>query len=299
MNRRNFVKQTSYLTIGISVFGSISWKDHSYVGDTITTTDILGPFYRPGAPFRINLNPENFNGEVLYLSGKIKKEDGKTPMKNCLIEIWQCREDGFYDNVSDEFLYRASQKTDKNGFYQFITAIPVPEPTDETLTVFRPAHIHMRISAKGQQDLITQIYFYGDPNSPTDPSTKSESAAKRILTVKRIGDKQSEIQFDITLKKQYLPESNVFHKVSGVYKMNDGTMMEFYRDGDLLFYKINNQIWGGLAYSGNNTFGGKQDDTEARFELQEKGGAKVWFRFSRRKEKKLEGTKILMYNNEQ
>ena len=78
--------------------------------------------------------------------------------------------------------------------------------------------------------------------------------------------------------------------------MSDATMMEFYRSGDLLFYKTNNQIWGGLAYSGNNTFGGKGTDTEARFELQTNGGAKVWFRFSRRREIKLEGTKVLRYD---
>ncbi len=77
--------------------------------------------------------------------------------------------------------------------------------------------------------------------------------------------------------------------------MADGTMMEFYRDGDLLFYKTNGQIWGGLAYIGNNTFGGKENDTEARFELQTKGDVKVWFRFSRRKETKIEGSKVLMY----
>lgn len=77
--------------------------------------------------------------------------------------------------------------------------------------------------------------------------------------------------------------------------MTDGTMMEFYRNGDLLFYKTNGQIWGGLAYHGNNTFGGTENDTEAKFELQTGNGTKVWFRFSRRRETRLEGTKVLMY----
>ena len=110
-----------------------------------------------------------------------------------------------------------------------------------------------------------------------------------------MADKKSEIHFDLILKKEYLAENNVYQKISGLYKMSDGTTMEFYREGDLLFYKTNNQIWGGLAYNGNNTFGGKDDHTEARFELLPKGGAKVWFRFSRRKETRLEGTKFMMY----
>lgn len=295
MDRRDFVKQTSYLTIGMGMFGSISWENGKYVGNTITTTDILGPFYRPNAPFRTNLNPKDFSGEILHLSGTVVKKDGKTPMSDCLIEVWQCNSNGYYDNISDEYAYRGSQKTNKAGAYHFITAIPVPEPVDQKLTVFRPAHIHLRISAQGQQDLITQIYFQGDQYLATDPSTKSDLAINRILAIKKISNKESEIKFDFRLRDEYLPENSVYHLVSGVYKMNDGTLMEFFHESDLLFYKINSQIWGGLAYAGNSTFGGEKDDTEARFELQTKNEVKVWFRFSRRKETKLEGQKVFMY----
>ncbi|QHT65804.1 hypothetical protein GXP67_03550 [Rhodocytophaga rosea] len=77
--------------------------------------------------------------------------------------------------------------------------------------------------------------------------------------------------------------------------MNDGSMMEFYKEGNLLFYKTNNQIWGGLAYSGNNTFIGGVNDTEAIFELLPQGKANLRFRFSRRRELKLEGSKIYSY----
>jgi hypothetical protein len=79
--------------------------------------------------------------------------------------------------------------------------------------------------------------------------------------------------------------------------MNDKSMMEFYKEGDFLFYKTNNQIWGGLSYRGNNTFKGGVNDTEAKFEVLTRREAKVQFRFSRRKETKLEGTKILNYEN--
>jgi protocatechuate 3,4-dioxygenase beta subunit len=295
MQRKEFVKQTSIMAIGIGVFGKLEWNNDHFTGDTPTTSDILGPFYRPGAPFRENLNPADFKGEILHLSGSIFKEDGKTPMKNCLIEIWQCKQDGFYDNVSDDFLYRASQNVEASGRYHFITTTPIPYPNDERKDVFRPAHIHIRISAEGQQDLITQIYLKGDPYLESDPSTKSELSINRILSIKQLKDRESEIKFDIVLKKEYVADDNVFHKVSGIYKMSDMSMMEFYRDGDFLFYKTNNQIWGGLSYSGNNTFTGGVNSTEARFELLTQGEAKVQFRFSRRKETKLEGTKLLNY----
>ena len=75
------------------------------------------------------------------------------------------------------------------------------------------------------------------------------------------------------------------------------SMVEFYRDGDLLFYKTNNQIWGGLSYAGNNTFVGGVNDTEAKFELLAQGKAKVQFKFIRRKKTELEGIKVLVYKN--
>lgn len=295
MLRKEFLKQTGLFAIGIGAFGKLKWDNNQFLADTPTTTDILGPFYRPNAPFRTNLNPANFNGHILHLSGTIYKKDGITPINNCLMEIWQCKEDGFYDNVSDDFLYRASQRVRSSGKYNFITTPPIPYPTEVGGTIFRPAHIHMRISVEGQQDLITQIYLNGDPYLETDPSTKSELCINRILPLKKKKDNESEIKFDIILRKEYVPDSAIFHKVCGVYQMSDKTMMEFYRDGDLLFYKINNQIWGGLSYIGNNSFEGGVNDTEANFELLPQGRAKVKFRFSRRREIKIEGIKALDY----
>jgi len=295
MQRKEFIKQTGIVAIGVGAFGRIQWNDDHFTGDTPTTTDILGPLYRPGAPFKENLNPADFKGELLHLSGTIYKEDGKTPMNNCLMEIWQCKQDGLYDNVSDDFLYRASQKVGTNGQYHFITTPPIPYPTEEGGQIFRPAHIHMRISAEQQQDLITQIYLKGDPYLASDPSTKSELSINRILSIKKLNPSESEIKFDIVLKKEYVPDVNIFHKVGGIYKMSDNSMMEFYRDGDFLFYKTNNQIWGGLSYIGNNTFVGGVNDTEANFELFSQGEAKLKFRFSRRRETKLEGKKIFDY----
>ena len=296
MQRRTFIEGMGLFAIGMGAFGSINWREGRFVGDSPTTTDILGPWYRPGAPFRKNLNPAGFKGEILQLSGTVLKENGKTPMNNCLIEIWQCNRDGLYDNTSDEFVYRASQKVSRNGTYSFVTGIPVAYPSEADPTQYRPAHIHMRISAEGQQDLITQLYFKGDPNLETDPSTKSPLSINRILPLTNVRDNESAIQFDVILRKEYLPNDRVFHQVSGIYKMSDNSMMEFYREGDLLFYKRNNQISGGLSYRDANTFTGGVNDTEAIFELQQQGNATVRFRFSRRRETRLTGTKIVHYN---
>ena len=153
MQRRKFIKDAGAVAFGMGVFGNIARSGNSFVGDSPTTTDILGPLYRPGAPIKQNLNPKDFNGEALHLFGTIYKEGGNTPAANCLIEIWQCRGDGIYDNLSDEYEYRGSQKVGSNGKYHFITTKPVAYPVEEGSSVFRPAHIHLRISSIGQQDL--------------------------------------------------------------------------------------------------------------------------------------------------
>jgi hypothetical protein len=115
------------------------------------------------------------------------------------------------------------------------------------------------------------------------------------LSIKKKKEKENELRFDIVLKKEYVPDEMVFQKVAGTYRMSDKSIMEFYRDGDFLFWKWNGQVRGGLSYSGNNSFVGGVNDTEARFELQIKGNAKLWFRFERRRKLTLEGTKLINY----
>jgi hypothetical protein len=56
-------------------------------------------------------------------------------------------------------------------------------------------------------------------------------------------------------------------------------------------------VRGGLSYNGNNTFVGGVNDTEAKFELQPKGKAKLHFRFERKREVKLQGEKLIDYKS--
>ena len=169
MQRRTFIKNSSLTVLSISVFGGLNWNGKSFEGDTPTTTDILGPFYRPGAPLKTNLILPNSKGTPVVLKGTIFKEDGKTPINNALVEIWHCDENEIYDNASDEYKYRSGQKTKRDGKYAFTSILPVPykaDPKDESS--WRPAHIHLRVSVPNQQDLITQIYFKGGKYVETD-----------------------------------------------------------------------------------------------------------------------------------
>lgn len=300
MKRREFFKDTGLVAIGIGVLGKVSWSNDRYVGDTPTTTDLLGPYYRPGAPARININAKGYTGKQFHISGTVFKPDGKTPYKDCTIEIWQCDENEVYDNLSPDYNYRGKQTTGADGKYHFIGMHPIPYPVMPGSPLMRPAHIHLLVSAPGQQDLITQIYLEGDPHLKKDIGAKSPDAVKRILKISRNSKNEEAINFDIVMAKEFKPDNAAFEKLTGVYQMNDGSIMEFYRREDFLFLKWNSQIWEGLSYKGNNNFsGGADKSTIANFELLSNGSVKVKVNVMSiiKGEMNLEGEKVFEYGS--
>lgn len=275
MKRRNFVKKSAMTAFSVAAFGAINWNGKSFEGDSVTTTDILGPFYRPGSPMRSNLIPPGSTGEVMNLSGMVFQKDGKTPLSNALIEAWQCDEHEKYDNTSDDYRFRGAVKTGNDGKYQFKTIIPVPYKDGET---WRPAHVHFRISSADHQDLITQIYFKGDPHIEKDPAAASSKAVKRILEIKKNANKESEVKFDVVMGKSFPLDDTGYRKITGLYQLKNG-MAEFNREDDLLLMKYNGQLMEGLTYIGNNTFEGGLGYVKVKFEILSDGGVKATINF--------------------
>ena len=294
MKRRRFIRDSSLLAFSVGVFGKIKWDGHGYVGEDPTTTDILGPFYRPGAPFRTDLVQPQTKGEILHFGGTILGKDGK-PVQHALVEIWHCNENGVYDNLSDDYIYRASFTTGSDGKYHFRTILPVPYQAGATLT--RPAHIHMRISGTKLQDLVTQVYFKGDKHIPEDMSSSDPRSLNRILDISKNEQNEKVVAFDIRLREEYVLDVASFKKVTGLYQMSDRSMAEFYRDGDQLFVKMNGQIMEAMDYKGNNSFEGGLGQIKLKFELLNDGGAKVKVDYVNddRKTITIEGSKMLKY----
>ena len=295
MQRRSFIKNSSLTVLSISVFGGLNWNGKTFEGDTQTTTDILGPFYRPGAPLRTNLIQPNSKGAPVVLKGSIFKEDGKTPINNALVEIWHCDENEIYDNASDEYKYRGGQKTKVDGKYEFKSILPVPykaDPKDETS--WRPAHIHMRVSVPNQQDLITQLYFKDGKYVDTDKWASDPKAVNRILTISKKNSGGSEIIFNVIMSKEIPLDKKVYDKVTGLYDVGEGNFYEFVKNDDLLFMKQNGQLRASLKYIGNNTFEGGIGFPKVTFELQKDGVVKVVI--VRTATLSLNGIKYLKYN---
>jgi catechol 1,2-dioxygenase len=299
MDRRAFIQHSAVLAVGVSAFGKIAWSNDRYIGNSPTTTDILGPFYRPGAPMRTNINPAGYSGKVLHFYGTVFKEDGVTPYGNCSIEVWQCDMDMKYDNTSDEFKYRGRQITGTDGKYHFTTAIPVPYPAGDNGKIWRPAHIHMVVKGKGQQDLITQVYFTGDPYLQSDSASASPEAKGRILNIERKSEGVDQLSFDVVMRNEFRLDAAAVKKLCGIYAMNDKSLMEFYEVGNMLYLKWNGQIREALSYTGNNQFvSGGSGRTTAKFQIAANGDARVrvnFFRLADKVDVPLEGVKTLSY----
>lgn len=105
-----------------------------------TSPDMLGPFYKPGAPVRAKV------GEGYVLRGVVRSSRDCSPIKGAQIEFWLADPDGRYDD-----LHRATVFSNDSGSYRFESNFPPAYYS-------RPPHIHIRISAEGYRTLVTQHY---------------------------------------------------------------------------------------------------------------------------------------------
>jgi protocatechuate 3,4-dioxygenase beta subunit len=284
MKRRIFLKEAVLGAVAISTAGFIRFNGTNYEGDCETTTDILGPFYRPDAPVRANMRINNLAGQLVVLSGQIKHKDCKTPLKNACVELWHCDAKGVYDNDSPDFKYRAKTYCDAKGNYSFKTIIPVPY--DVGNGTIRPAHYHVLISAAGYQSLITQLYFTGDPYLSKDSSSSSPAAKRRILDIKNGRNGEKTVSFNVTMMEKLPADVGVIDRLVGIYTYtNDNKKSEeFYKKDGMIWIKDGSSINGGypLEYSGNNTFEDYGRDNKYQFIIQESGLIKLSYSSLRR-----------------
>jgi protocatechuate 3,4-dioxygenase beta subunit len=105
-----------------------------------TRPDMLGPYYEPNAPVRTSV------GSGYVLSGAVLGADGCEPVRDARIEFWLANPGGEYDDA-----HRATVLAGEKGRYRFESNVPVSYGG-------RPPHIHVRVTAPGYRDLVTQHY---------------------------------------------------------------------------------------------------------------------------------------------
>jgi protocatechuate 3,4-dioxygenase, beta subunit len=178
-----------------------------------------GPFY----PDKLPLDTDNdllvvndaitpAVGTVTHLSGRILDAKGD-PLRNALVEIWQCDSKGVYLHTRDSghkerdthFQGFGRFLTGSSGEYYFRTIKPVPYPG-------RTPHIHFKVKRSGKELLTTQCYIKGERRNERDGVFRGIKDAKARDTVlvdfapmkdSRIGELAA--RFDIVLG--FTPES--------------------------------------------------------------------------------------------
>ena len=127
--------------------------------------DLLGNAIAPGLLAGLPI------GERLIVHGHVQDQLGR-PVKNALVEVWQCNASGRYRHKKDQYIGALDPNfagcgrtlTDAYGHYFFRTIRPGPYPWRNRVNDWRPAHIHFALSGSGWvQRLITQMYFEGSP----------------------------------------------------------------------------------------------------------------------------------------
>jgi protocatechuate 3,4-dioxygenase beta subunit len=131
---------------------------------TQTADNILGPFYKPNAPFRNDLTTGASVTQSLEVSGRVVGCDCETPLAGAVVDIWQADESGAYDNAG--FVLRGRMQTDADGLYRYTSVLPGAYLNGSQ---YRPKHVHYKISHPEASELVTQLYFQGDPYIAQDP----------------------------------------------------------------------------------------------------------------------------------
>ncbi|MGZ3688819.1 MAG: dioxygenase family protein [Bdellovibrionota bacterium] len=178
-NRRNFLKLTAGTT-GAWLLSGGAIKAFAAACNAETPVQTAGPFYPGEAHFhedndltQIAGHAARAEGQVIYVRGRIL-DSSCQPVKSAHVEIWQACASGRYNNPKDtntapldpRFKYWGEAHTNERGEYEFKSIIPGAYPADTNWT--RPPHIHFKVSRLGFKELITQMYFKGNPLNDVD-----------------------------------------------------------------------------------------------------------------------------------
>lgn len=166
------------------------WLEHA-VEDVATAHrdgskgSIEGPYYVENSPEiawngKINMR-EDEPGTPLNFKSKVTAVDG-TPLAGAKLEVWHADEYGLYSQFAPgipEWNLRGSFIANDEGEFDLETLRPAPYqiPTDGACGkliaaagwhAWRPAHIHVKVSAPGYELLTAQLYFPGDQHNDDD-----------------------------------------------------------------------------------------------------------------------------------
>jgi protocatechuate 3,4-dioxygenase beta subunit len=135
------------------------------------------------APARITIGPRGEAGDPLVISGTVFKEDGKTPIPNASVYVYQTDAKGAYSlddaRASNNPRLRGYLRTDAQGRYEFRTIRPGSYPGTRN-----PGHIHYHVNAPGYRERVFEIVFDGDTLIPEQWKRDATNPQSGVAIVK-------------------------------------------------------------------------------------------------------------------
>ena len=168
-----------------------------------TTSQTVGPYLHIGMTWLIieKLAAARVPGERVSIEGRVVDGDGR-PVNDALVEIWQADSRGRYGTKSFRGFGRSA--TDEKGVFRFQTIKPgrVPGPASGPHAKLQAPHIAVNIFMRGQlKQLVTRIYFPGDPANGADPVLRLVPAERRATLIpKRIAGKPGALEWNVILQ---------------------------------------------------------------------------------------------------
>jgi protocatechuate 3,4-dioxygenase beta subunit len=153
-------------------------------GQTETTANLLGPFWRMNSPATENggsIVRSPTPGPAIFVDAYVKDNKGN-PIAGAEVDVWHSSPEGFYEQQDPKqapMNLRGKFLTDAEGHFWFRSVkpagypIPVNGPVGDLVRAgkrhnFRPAHLHFLIFKEGFKTLISQIYSNDDDKLDTD-----------------------------------------------------------------------------------------------------------------------------------
>ena len=153
-------------------------------GQTETTANLLGPFWRMNSPRTENgssIVRSPTPGPALFVNAMVQDQKGK-PIEGAEVDVWHSSPEGFYEQQDPKqapMNLRGKFMTDAQGRFRFRSVkpagypIPIDGPVGDLVRAtgrhhYRPAHLHFLICKPGFKTLISQIYVNDDDKLETD-----------------------------------------------------------------------------------------------------------------------------------
>ena len=149
-----------------------------------TTANLLGPFWRAGAPMTPNggsIVRSPTEGTPLFFTGHVVDREGR-PVAGANVDVWHASTVGLYENqdpTQADWNLRGRFVTDDKGVFAYRSikpsGYPVPSNTVTEELLFaqgrhgmRPAHLHSLIYKEGFKTQASQVYSADDPHLESD-----------------------------------------------------------------------------------------------------------------------------------